>query len=297
MSGPTGTGFAPLPSNLRERRAIDPIYPWKVFAVGKSEDVDHFFEIYIPDGSIVIGAKDIEVVGISETEKPKRFTFACETDVGERSTLHLVVYRDKEDESDKDEKNYKSVLAVNIEEYENDESVRAIIPIAELAVVKGDEYDKGKVVSQIEKEAIRIEDLEVPTDNVSIDAAGTKEGETATGRKTGTLQLAHFNDSERDSGYGLAQRLRADPKTGEISAQDGEEIMLVARLNGSICYIPLEGDGEDPEGWKDPCDHDKDGGEGGGVSVDEVDDGEGGGVGGVAGDGDFHPGDNDCNCD
>ena len=311
MSGPTGTGFSPLPANLRDRRAIvaDPIHPWKVFAVGKSKDVDHFFEIYIPDGSIVIGAKEIQVVGISETETPKRFTFACETDIGERSTLHLVVYRDKEDESDKDENNYKSVLAVNIEEYENDESVRAIIPIAELAVVKGDEYDKGKVVSQIEKEAIRIDDLEVQTDKVSIDKV-TKEDAA----DPDAIQFKNFDNDESDGGQGLAERLELEKSgsgesaTYRIKAKSNDsKVHLVARVNGKIKYIPISGndekdpDEENPPPEDNPCTHPGDGDNGGGIKPDDDEPGGGGdagGGGGVApGGGGTHPGNDNCNCD
>lgn len=309
--GPTGTGFAPLPSNRRDRRAIvaDPLHPWKVFAVGKSEDVDHFFEIYIPDGSIVIGAKEVKVDGIEVTETPKRFTFACETDIGERSTLHLVVYRDKEDESDKDEKNYKAVLAVNIEEYECDESVRAIIPIAELAVVAGDEYDKGKVVSQIEKEAIRIEDFEVPTDKVSIDKVTKEDAEDPD-----AIQFKNFDNKESDGGQGLAERLELEKSgsgesaTYRIKAKSNDsKVHLVARVNGKIKYIPISGndekdpDEENPPPEGDPCAHPGDGDNGGGVSHDDDEPGGGGvagGGGGVApGEGGTHPGDDNCNCD
>lgn len=311
MSGPTGTGFAPLPSNLRDRRAIvaDPLHPWKVFAVGKSEDADHFFEIYIPDGSIVIGAKEVKVDGIEVTETPKRFTFACETDIGERSTLHLVVYRDKEDESDKDEKNYKAVLAVNIEEHEYDESVRAIIPIAELAVVAGDEYDKGKVVSQIEKEAIRIEDFEVPTDKVSIDKVTKEDAEDPD-----AIQFKNFDNKESDGGQGLAERLELEKSgsgesaTYRIKAKSNDsKVHLVARVNGKIKYIPISGndekdpDEENPPPEGDPCAHPGDGDNGGGVSHDDDEPGGGGvagGGGGVApGEGGTHPGDDNCNCD
>lgn len=307
MSGPTGTGFAPLPSNLRDRRAIvaDPLHPWKVFAVGKSEDADHFFEIYIPDGSIVIGAKEVKVDGIEVTETPKRFTFACETDIGERSTLHLVVYRDKEDESDKDEKNYKAVLAVNIEEYEYDESVRAIIPIAELAVVAGDEYDKGKVVSQIEKEAIRIEDFEVPTDKVSIDKVTKEDAEDPD-----AIQFKNFDNKESDGGQGLAERLELEKSgsgesaTYRIKAKSNDsKVHLVARVNGKIKYIPISGndekdpDEESPPPDKDDCNHPGDGDNFGGVSPDDEE--PGGGVGGGVGPGagESHPGDDDCNCE
>lgn len=307
--GQTGTGFAPLPANLRERKTAAALHPWKVFAVGKSEDVDHFFEIYIPDGSITVGAKEVEIEGIEETETPKRFTFACETDVGESSTLYLVVYRDDEEESEEDEKNYKSVLAVNIEEYEDDESVRAIIQIAELAVVEGEEYDKGKVVSQIEKEAIRLDDLDVPTDKVSIDKV-TKEDAA----DPDAIQVKDFDNEESDGGQGLAERLELEKSgsgesaTYRIKAKSNDsKVHILARVNGKLKYIPLSGNDEkDPDEENPPpdpndCNHPGDGDNGGGASPDDDEPGGGGGGGGGGGvspgEGGTHPGDDGCNCD
>ena len=307
--GAGGVGFEALPANLRDRRTPDPLHPWKVFAVGKSETVNHFFEIYIPDGSITVGAEVVEVEGIAETETPKRYTFPCESDVGESATLHLVVYRDEEEESEEDDEGYKSVLAVDIEEYEDDESVRAIIPIAELAVVEGEEYDTGKVVLQIEKEAIRLDDLDVPTDKVSIDKV-TKEDAA----DPSAIQVKDFDNDESDGGQGLAERLELEKSGSGESATytikakaNDSKVHLLARVNGKIKYIPLSGkdekdpDEETPPGEGDPCDHPGDKGKKGGVSPNDKEpgsgtrEGEGGGVspegGGV------HPGDDGCNCD
>lgn len=314
MSGATGTGFAPLPANLRDRRTPqDPLHPWKVFAVGKSEDVDHLFEIYIPDGSVFVGAKEIEIDGIEETEATKRFTFASETDVGESSTLYLVVYRDEEGEAgagepEEDEKNYRSFLAVDVDEYNDDESVRAIIPIAELAVFEGEEYDKGRVVAQIEKEAIRIDDFDVPTDKVSIDKVTKEDADDPD-----AIQVKDFDNEKSDGGQGLAERLELEKSgTGEsasyrIKARSNDsKVHLVARVNGKIKYIPLSGkdekdpDEENPPPKTNPCAHPGDEGNSGGVKIDDEgggDIGGGSGGGGVAAGGDPHPGDDNCNCD
>ena len=264
MSGPTGTGFAPLPANLRDRRAIadDPLHPWKVFAVGKSEEVDHFFEIYIPEGSITVGSKNVEVEGIEETETPRRYTFDCESEVGKSSTLYLVVLRkdkseekeESEEEEEEDNVTYRSVLAVNAEDVkpEDDESVIAIIPLAELSVVAGDDrFDRGKVVSQIEREAIRIDDLTVNVDGASID----KNDDDA-------IQIKDFNGSASDGGQGLAQRLdleksgSGESATYRIVAKDNDSaVHLIARVNGKIKYIPLSGsDEKDEDEQTDPED-------------------------------------------
>lgn len=121
----------------------------------------------------------------------------------------------------------------------------------------------------------------------------------------GKYELYHFKDTEQDSGKGLAKRLKANPETGEITSDDNTGVMLVARKNGKVIYIPLSGDGEDPDepqtSGGEQCDHDKTGGKEGGVSPSkEREPGEpSGGVpaGGVpAGGGDRHAGDDGCNC-
>ena len=133
-------------------------------------------------------------------------------------------------------------------------------------------------------------------DGDSIDANG--------GEDENALQLAHFADSERDSGKGLASRLSV--KDGEITAED-DGLMLVARKDGKLIYIPMSGDGEDPDAsdegdHSDPCDHPGDKGKAGGVAADEDDEHSAGGVagggdGGVSASGGVHPGDDNCNCD
>lgn len=137
---------------------------------------------------------------------------------------------------------------------------------------------------------------DIQTDGDSIDANGGESG--------GVLQVAHFNDDERDSGKGLASRLSV--KDGSIVAED-DGLMLVARKDGKVIYIPMTGDGEDPDtsgegDSSDPCDHPGDKGNVGGVAADADDEHSAGGVagggdGGVGAEGGTHPGDDNCNCD
>ena len=133
-----------------------------------------------------------------------------------------------------------------------------------------------------------------------------EEGEEPTGDE-GKLQIFDFNSNESDSPEGLADRLHADTETGDIKVQSGTNIMLLARRDGKIVYIPLSADGEDPEDEKpydpenpDPCAHPGDNASGGATS-ESIDGGGAGGVdggaGGVpAGGGEPHTGDDDCNC-
>jgi hypothetical protein len=130
-----------------------------------------------------------------------------------------------------------------------------------------------------------------------------EEGEESTGDE-GKLQIFDFNSDESDSPEGLAERLHADTKTGDIKIQSGTNIMLLARRDGKMVYIPLTAGGTDPEDEKpydpenpDPCAHPGDnapGAEthseigGGGVLID---------IGGVPAGDDTHTGDDDCNCE
>lgn len=124
----------------------------------------------------------------------------------------------------------------------------------------------------------------------------------------GELQIFDFDSNDSNSPEGLAERLKADTKTGYIKVQSGTNIMLLARRDGKIVYIPLSADGEDPEDEKpydpenpDPCAHPGDNASGGATS-ESIDGGGAGGVdggaGGVpAGGGEPHTGDDDCNCE
>lgn len=117
---------------------------------------------------------------------------------------------------------------------------------------------------------------DIDVDNVSVDKDGGESG--------GKLEIAHFKDGEKDSGTGLDSLLRADPETGEISAEGADGIMLVARKDGEVVYIPIGGGGgEDPDtpGGKGGCDDHPGGGDavdpnaggGGGGGVHVIDDG------------------------
>ena len=130
-----------------------------------------------------------------------------------------------------------------------------------------------------------------------------EEGEEPTGDE-GKLQIFDFNSDKSDSPEGLVERLHADTKTGDIKIQSGTNIMLLARRDGKMVYIPLTAGGTDPEDEKPydpenpgPCAHPGDnapgaethsGGGGGGVPVSG---------GGVPAGGDIHTGDDDCNCE
>lgn len=166
--------------------------------------------------------------------------------------------------------------------------------LVRLADIKSYSETGAKPVRQITVGALVLRSAADP-DNASIDV--DKDGKT---------EFYHFKDNQQDSGKGLAKRLKANPETGEITSDDNTGVMLVARKNGKVIYIPLSGDGEDPEDPETPggeqCDHDETGGKEGGVAPSkepEPGSGPAGGVpaGGVpASGGDRHTGDDGCNC-
>lgn len=172
------------------------------------------------------------------------------------------------------------------------------------------EDEGGTPTVEIKQSVVGALHLGGKSDSVTPDDVSTEfipepeEGEEPTGDE-GKLQIFDFNSNESDSPEGLAERLKADTETGDIKIQSGTNIMLLARRDGKMVYIPLTAGGTDPEDEKpydpenpDPCAHPGDnapgaethsgGGGGGGVAV---------GGGGVAAGGDIHTGDDDCNCE
>lgn len=143
--------------------------------------------------------------------------------------------------------------------------------------------------------ALHVGGAGVATDDVSLGRL------TAEGAKyKDALQIKDFDNDKSDGRQGLVQRIRV-VKDGDDSFHleaDGAEVFLVARVKGSLKYIPLTGSkSPDDETAEDPCDHPgdtpgtgKDGGvspddegpHGGGVSVDPA--------AGVPADGDAHAG-------
>ena len=193
-------------------------------------------------------------------------------------------------------------------EADEDES-KLSIPICEASV---DSTTGERKVRQFVTSAIVLdggEDVATP-DDVSIELRTDQEDDEEPGGDEGKLQFKDFDSDESDSAKGLAERMKADPKTGEISVNDAGGLMLVARRKLSdgtqkLVYIPLSASGEDPddekaEGESDPCEHPG----GGGVVVGDEGGAHGGGGslppdggGGVSAEGGAHIGDDGCNCD
>ena len=316
--GPTGTGFAPLPANLRDRRAIvaNPLHPWKVFAVGKSKDVDHCFEIYVPEGSVHVGETALEVDDLIPVEgKSDRYTLDCEHEISESAVIYLAIVKEEEDpdgvspDGEDGQQKWKARVVSTIESIEDAKAVLAVLPIAKLSIDDSGEYAVGSVVAQYAHSSVALSENGANPDRISIDTVTDEDAEDPD-----AIQVKDFDNNESDGGQGLAERLELEKSgsgesaTYRIKAKSNKsKVHIVARVNGKIKYIPISGkdekdpDEENPPPDGDPCAHPGDKDNGGGVSPDEDEDhgvfsfedfiGEGGGGGGT------HPGDDNCNCD
>ena len=287
MRDGSGVGFEPLPENLRARIRHRP------FEVAGSGGDDYKFAIFVPDNVVAIGEEIVTPDGITAIpDTDGWYMLDDESDVSEDgSTLYLVAYDDG-----------SATFTFDLEEAagesEEDPKILAILPIAELKTQSVGQKTFGVVYRQLACHPFA----------VSLGGGANPDDASIDIDKDGKTEFYHFKDNQQDSGKGLAQRLKADPETGEITSLDSSGAMLVARKEGKVIYIPLDGEGEDPETPQTPggeqCDHDKTGGKEGGVApTKEKEPGgsapAGGGVpaGGVpAGGGDRHTGDDGCNC-
>ena len=316
--GPTGTGFAPLPANLRDRRAIvaNPLHPWKVFAVGKSKDVDHCFEIYVPEGSVHVGETALEVDDLIPVEgKSDRYTLDCEHEISESAVIYLAIVKEEEDpdgvspDGEDGQQKWKARVVSTIESIEDAKAVLAVLPIAKLSIDDSGEYAVGSVVAQYAHSSVALSENGANPDRISIDTVTDEDAEDPD-----AIQVKDFDNNESDGGQGLAERLELEKSgsgesaTYRIKAKSNDsKVHIVARVNGKIKYIPISGkdekdpDEENPPPDGDPCAHPGDKDNGGGIKPDDDEPGGGGGAvggGGVSpGEGGTHPGNDNCNCD
>ena len=317
--GVAGSGFSPLPANLRDRRAASQLHPWKVFAVGKSATVDHCFEIYVPDEVLHVCEHEIEIEGLTQVEgKEFHYTLDCEDEISGSAVIYLAIVRKEEDEDetggvspsgDGEQPNWKARIISTLDSIEDEKGVLAVLPIAKLSIDDSGEYAVGKVVSQYAHSAVALSENGADPDKVSIDLVTAEDA-----KDKNALQVKDFDNGESDGGQGLAERLELEKSgsgesaTYRIKAKSNDsKVHILARVNGKIKYIPISGNEEkDPDEENPPpdpsdCDHPGDNGNEGGVNQNDVGHGGGGGSaggGGVSpGEGGTHPGDDGCNCD
>ena len=281
-SGFGGSGSIPAPENKRQHQSQAVPLPFTVKWAAELNDGDGAWIIWLASGDLLtVGDESLNVAESLEAVEGYAdgwyLLSALDENGGE---LRLVVSKDEDGE-----------VSASFEVTSDDSpDGQAVLGQVTIAVASSDHSVQQCVTSAVVMPSVL-------TDGDSIDANG--------GEDENALQLAHFADSERDSGKGLASRLSV--KDGEITAED-DGLMLVARKDGKLIYIPMSGDGEDPDAsdegdHSDPCDHPGDKGKAGGVAADTDDETHsaggvaGGGDGGVSASGGVHPGDDNCNCD
>lgn len=286
-SGFGGSGSEALPENKRNRKTVSKTLP---FTVKWSDDLNESeggWAIYLPGNLLNVGGYSIDIkenLEAAESLGDDWYILAFLEETG--GEVLLVVYKDENDEINAD------FTSPNAGEPEGAASVLATISISTVT-----RTEAGAVtVRQSVNNAI----FPVITDGDSVDAS------------IGALQLAHFADTVRDSGKGLVKRISVNEESGEIEADEDDGLMLVARKEGQIIYVPLSGDGEDPEAEEEDepaansCTHPGDSSNDGGVKNDDSEiaahsSSHGGGStvsGGVRAGGSqsSHPGDDNCNC-
>ena len=247
-----GSGEVSRRHNLDSGLAFGPEYanPYAVQWAQSANNGDGGWIIWLPsdallvvDGVTIDVREDLESVGGDYPDGWFLLGDVIEAD----GTLYLeITFSDPEG---------PTASFSNGETDDEDDEIKVIhVAVCDVAT---DASTGARSVHQFVTSTILLDKRTVEVDNRSIDKNGGRDGEHK-------VQIAHFNDTEKDSGKGLEKRLKADPETGEITARDSEGLMLVARKDGQVIYIPLKGDGEDPEAERDPksgCDDHPGGGD------------------------------------
>lgn len=143
--GPNGTTLE-IGKAAHARQAASALQPWKVFGLKMSEDVDHCFEIYVPDGAVHIGTESLGFVEddlVPVEDKTDMYTMACEADVSseEPTVIYLAIVDD-------DGWRFKIVAETSIEDLQEDYNVLALLPIAKLQIDDSGDYASGRVHGQ-----------------------------------------------------------------------------------------------------------------------------------------------------
>jgi len=283
------------------------VHPWKVYAQTQSEEVDHCFEVYVPNASLTIGGLVPSIEGLTAVEETDcRYSIDDESEIGDGSTLFVAVVRSE----DEDERYAaKVIVGSEIPEDDDEEKFLSIFPVARLSVDSSGDYPAGKVLNQFARSVVSLTEPGHEPDDISTALVTSEDAEDPN-----AIQVKDFDNDQSDGQQGLAERLElvktgsGESATYRIKAKGTKStVHILARVNGKIKYIPLSGEDEqdedekNPQTSQDPCEH-PGSEEQGGVSADEDNEhstsgGSAGGAaaGGVTAEGESHPGD-PCNC-
>lgn len=232
--GVAGTGFSPLPANLRDRKAAAALHPWKVFAFAQSEDVDHCFEIHVPEAMVHVGEYEIEVEGLTAVEdKTDRYTLDCEDEIDEHTVIHLAIVRQTSQSS------WSATVIATLDDLEDYDEVLAVLPLAMLTVDSSGESPVGKVDAQYAHSSVTFSEggEEILPDGVSVENKEISIGEDEEGEDIYGIrrQIKGFDTSEPLENYTLAKRLSQEsdyPARALVRILDDDGRPMLA-------YIPL----------------------------------------------------------
>lgn len=292
--------------NERNRRPAQQPQPFEVRWDNSLNSGSGGYKIYLPSGHLLsyededIATSDISGATVIQSDNADTPWYSLD-DIDTSADHVWLVVTVSDPESEGNSPTVEAEFSSSEGQPQTGENVIDVC-IAEIDYTEPEDEGSAPTVkiSQSVVGAIRLSPSGQKTDDVSIDNNG--------GEDENKLQVAHFNDTEKDSSRGLANRLKADTETGAITSDDNG-LMLLARKNGEIIYVPLSGNGQDPPSddpsAPDPCDHDPGGGSKGGVTPDDGGGGHGGGGGGAGSDfmggvlagGEPHTGDDNCNCE
>lgn len=300
-SGNTGPALAPASAHPDRYPA-----PYTVRWAQGENNGEGAWVIWLPDAAKLLSydGEYVTLGGIAASQTLPDGWYTIDDLDGESEGVYLIVEKDTPSGGDSGETPTISArLSGSDGEGESGEERVVALLVAE---IKTNSDTGAKRVKQYVDSAVALGASDaISPDDVSIETIPPQEeGEEPTGDE-GKLQIFDFDTNESDSPEGFVERLKADTETGDIKLRSGSNIMLLARRNGKMVYIPLSADGKDPEDEKpydpenpDPCAHPGDnapgaethggGGGGGGVPV---------GGGGVPAGDDIHTGDDDCNCE
>lgn len=303
-TGPNGT-YLKLELPQKQTFPREPL-PYEVRWAQSENEGEGAWVIWLPDAAKLLSydGEYVTLDGITASQTLPDGWYTIDDLDGESEGVYLIVEKDTPSGGDSGETpTISAKLSGSDGEGESEgEKVVALL----VAEIETNSDTGAKRVKQYVDSAVTLGASDaVSPDDISIETIPPQEeGEEPTGDE-GKLQIFDFDSNESDSPEGLAERLRADTETGDIKVQSGTNIMLLARRDGKIVYIPLSAGGKDPEDETPddpenpgPCAHPGDNAPGaetdsGGVVGGGVD----GGAGGVPAGGEPHTGDDDCNCE
>lgn len=239
--GVTGTGFAALPQNRRDRRPSAADHPWKIHGGKRSEteDPDHPSKaqrVYVPAESLVIEGEAFPATDIicltADEDLDDFYELGClETLPSDTpSIVHLFVYREIEPESEGADPQIYAEVASSLDDSSTyDEDSHEILAAVPLFSITRSEDDNGRHVLtvniQYQHSAIVIGSAPAPSKNdVGLFRLGTKEPEEG---EEPSDNLWLFNTYLRLGGSWIAMNGNTEIDTGSSAESYANQFLFL----------------------------------------------------------------------